>query len=29
VESYAKAAARPFDAETGWKRFRELLGESA
>ena len=29
VESYAKGPARPFDAETGWKRFRELLGEGA
>lgn len=29
VESYAKRSARLFDAETGWKRFRELLGESA
>jgi beta-N-acetylhexosaminidase len=29
VESYARRPARPFDAELGWKRFRELLGESA
>lgn len=29
VEAFAKRAARPFDAELGWKRFRELLGESA
>jgi beta-N-acetylhexosaminidase len=29
VERFAKTPARPFDAETGWKRFRELLGESA
>jgi beta-N-acetylhexosaminidase len=29
VESFAKRPPRPFDAETGWKRFRELLGESA
>jgi beta-N-acetylhexosaminidase len=29
VESFAKRPARPFDAETGWRRFRELLGESA
>jgi beta-N-acetylhexosaminidase len=29
VERYAKAAPRPFDAESGWKRFKELLGESA
>lgn len=29
VEGYAKRSPRPFDAELGWKRFRELLGESA
>jgi beta-N-acetylhexosaminidase len=29
VESYAKRPARPFDAELGWKRFAELLGEGA
>jgi beta-N-acetylhexosaminidase len=29
VESYAKRAARDFDAEAGWKRHRELLGETA
>ena len=28
VEGFAKRPARPFDAETGWKRFKELLGES-
>lgn len=28
VEGFAKRPPRPFDAETGWKRFRELLGES-
>jgi len=26
VESLAKRAPEPFDAESGWKRFRELLG---
>jgi beta-N-acetylhexosaminidase len=25
VEGFAKRAPRPFDAETGWKRFKELL----
>ncbi len=29
VESFAKRSPAPFDAETGWKRFRELLGETA
>ncbi len=29
VESYANRAPRPFDAERGWKRLWELLGESA
>jgi beta-N-acetylhexosaminidase len=28
VESYAKRVPTPFEAELGWKRFRELLGES-
>jgi beta-N-acetylhexosaminidase len=27
VESWAKRAARPFDAETGWARFKEWVGE--
>lgn len=26
VESYAKRAAAPFDAEAGWARFRQLMG---
>ena len=29
VEGFAKRPAGSFDAESGWKRFRELLGESA